>query len=1041
MIRFFTQHPTAANLLMILFVALGMLSIPSLRRETFPDITPAEVRIRVIYPGATAEDVEESICQRIEDAVDGISFVKELRSDAREGVATTTVEIQHGGNFQIFLADIQTEVDAIDDFPIEAQEPIVTQLGTTDPVLTLVVSGPLDPPGLKAYCEDFKDRLQQVPEITLVKIAGFSDHQLRVELSAEALMRFHLSVADVARIIQRQSVNLPAGLMETSHRDILIRFVEERRTPHELEDLIIVARPGGGEIRLGQIARVRDLFEIEEEKALLGGVSSEYRRAGLLKIEKTKLQDSIRVAGVVKRFVQDELARQPQLDIRVTNDTSSLVNDRLQMLLRNGWQGVVLVFFTLWLFFNLRLSFWVAMSLPISFCGAFFFLPHAGLTINMLTMVGMLLALGLLMDDGIVIAENIVSHLYRGKSAMQAAVDGTNEVKLGVFSSFLTTICVLGPLIALQGDIGKVLRVVPMILILVLAVSLVEAFFILPAHLAHSLRAIDPERPNPFRRRFDGVIEWLRNDLLTPAVDGALAWRYLFVGCVAGLFLVSVGMLKGGILKFQAFPELEGDVVVARVLLPPGTPLSRTEVIVERVTSALERVNGHFRPRQPQQEDLIRSVVVEFNKNTDAFENGPHVATVSVDLLSAEVRDARMDDIVRVWREETGLIADLDGLIFTEPVFGPAGRPIEIRVQGDDLGQLSTAASEIETWFGQFASVYNLASDLRPGKAELRLRLREGAYGMGLDAAAMSQQLRAALQGMLADEIQVDSESYEIEVQLRPDDQNTLADLEYFHFTLPSGEQVPLGTVAQVEEGQGWSRIARVDGRRTVTVRGELDTRQANTVNLLARMQKEFLPGLKERFPGVTLSFEGEIKEAGTTQQSMVRSLLIGLIGVFILLSFQFRSYVEPFTVMMAIPLALIGVIWGHLIFGIDLSMPSALGFVSLSGIVVNDSLLLVLFLKQRRNEGYPVLEACREASRLRFRAIMLTSLTTIAGLLPLLSEKSLQAQILIPLAVSIASGLVASTVLVLFMIPCLYAILDDFGLTAAPHQRPGTTE
>jgi HAE1 family hydrophobic/amphiphilic exporter-1 len=1031
MIRFFTEHPTAANLLMILFVVMGLLSIPNLRRETFPDITPAEVEIRVIYPGATAEDVEETICQRIEDSLDGISFMKELRSDAREGVAATIAEMLPGGNFQTFLTDIQTEVDAIDDFPTIAQEPIITQLGTTDPVLTLVVSGPLDPPDLKAYCEDLKDRLQQVPEISLVQIGGFSDHQFRVELSAVALMRFHLSAADIAQIIQRQSVNLPAGLVEARHQEILIRFAEQRRSPRELEDLIIVAQPGGGEIRLGQIAQVHDLFEIEEEKALLGDVSSDYQRAGLLKIKKTKLQDTIRVANVIKQFVRDELARRPQLDIRITEDTSILVNDRLQMLLRNGLQGVILVFFTLWLFFNLRLSFWVAMSLPISFCGAFYLLPHVDLTINMLTMVGLLLALGLLMDDGIVIAENIVSHLQQGKPAMQAAIDGTNEVKLGVFSSFLTTICVLGPLISLQGDIGKVLRVVPMILILVLGVSLVEAFLILPAHLGHSLKPIDQRRPNLFRRRFDRFIEWLRNDLLTPAVGNVLNWRYLFIGCVMGLFLVSVGMLRGGVLKFQAFPELDGDVVMARLLLPPGTPLARTEVTIEQITSALEQVNEHFRPHQPQQQDLVRSVVVEFNKNTDAFEIGPHVATVSVELLSAEVRDARIDDIIQIWRKETGPLADLVSLLFTEPALGPAGRPIEIRVRGNDLMQLSTAADEIKTWLGQFPGVYNLVSDLRPGKPELRLRLREGAYGMGLDAAAMSQQLRAAFQGILADEIQVGSESYEIEVQLQPNDQNTLADLEYFHFTLPSGEQVPLSTMTIIEEGMGWSRIARVDGRRTVTVRGELDTRLANTVNLLARMRKEFVPDLKQRYPGVTLMFEGEIKEAGTTQQSMVRSLLVGLIGVFVLLSFQFRSYFEPFTVMMAIPLALIGVIWGHLLFGIDLSMPSTLGFVSLSGIVVNDSLLLVLFLKKRRQEGCEVLEACRQASRLRFRAIMLTSLTTIAGLLPLLAEKSLQAQILIPLAVSIASGLLASTVLVLFVVPCLYAILDDFGFTA----------
>ena len=429
----------------------------------------------------------------------------------------------------------------------------------------------------------------------------------------------------------------------------------------------------------------------------------------------------------------------------------------------------------------------------------------------------------------------------------------------------------------------------------------------------------------------------------------------------------------------------------------------------------------------------MQTILVEFNKNTDAMETGPHVATVNVELLSAEVRDARIDDIIHRWREEIGPLTDVVSLVLTEPQLGPAGRPIDVRLQGHNLDELHTAACELQQWFSQYQGVYNLAIDLRPGKTELHLQLREGAVGLGLDAATMAGQLRTAFQGATAGEIQVGSESYEIDVQLRPADQSSLADLDSFYFALPTGEQVPLSSVASVHESQGWSRIARVDGLRTVTVRGEVDTRKANTNNLLALMRKEFLPELLERHPGVRSSLEGEIKEAGTTQQSMVKSLLIGLIGVFVLLSFQFRSYIEPFTVMMAIPLALIGVIWGHLLFGIELCMPSTLGFVSLSGIVVNDSLLLVIFLKKQRDAGSSVLDACGQASRLRFRAIMLTSLTTIAGLLPLLAERSLQAQVLIPLAVSIASGLLMSTVLVLFVIPCLYAILNDFGLTAPP--------
>ncbi|NOY42047.1 MAG: efflux RND transporter permease subunit [Planctomycetes bacterium] len=1030
MIRFFAEHPTAANILMAILVVLGLLSVRNLLRETFPDVTPSEVEVRVIYPGATAEEVEETVVQRVEDALDGIKFIKELRAESREGFASVVAEMEDGGNFQAFRSDIQTEIDAIDDLPSDVEDPIITQLGTTDHVVSLVVSGPMTASDLKAYCEDMKDRLQILPGISLVKIRGFSDHQLRIELSAAALMRYQLSASDVARIIERQSVNLPAGILETRHRDILVRLVEERRNPQELENLIIVAGVGGGEIRLGDIAKVRDIFQEEEDKILLEG-----RRAGLLQIEKTKNQDTIRVAEIVKKFTKEERLRYPTVEIHVTQDISTLVVDRLQMLIRNGGQGMTLVFLTLWLFFSFRLSFWVAMSLPISFLGAFFLMPFLGLTVNMLTMIGMLLALGLLMDDGIVIAENIASHLSQGKKPMRAAVEGISEVKVGVISSFLTTVCVLGPLATIEGDIGKVLKVVPMVLILVLAVSLIEAFLILPAHLGHSLHEVGARKENRFRRRFDAALDKLRNDLFGPLLDLALRWRYLFMGCVVGLFLVSISLLAGGVIKFMAFPDLDGDVVVARVLLSPGTPLSHTEEAVDKIVKALDRVNQEFAPRQPKGQDLIQTVVVQFNQNLDAFETGPHVATITVDLLDAETRDARIDEIVAAWRAATGPLPDVLTLTFSEPSIGPGGRPIELRIQGNEFAPLQSAAAEVKEWLLKFEGVYNLSDDLRPGKPELRLQLREGAFGLGLDAETVARQLRTAFQGVTADEIQVHGESYEIDIQLRAADQSTLADLEAFYLTRPSGEQVPLSTVAIVKEGRGWSRIARVDGLRTVTVRGDIDIRVANTANIVGLLKNQFVPELQKKYPGVRFAFEGEAKETATTQQSMLRAMFVGLIGVFGLLSFQFRSYLEPLTVMLAIPLALIGVLWGHLLMGVDVSMPSMLGFASLAGIVVNDSILLVLFLKMQRDAGNDVLEACRKASRLRFRAILLTSLTTVAGLLPLLAERSLQAQVLIPLAISIAFGLMASTVLVLFVVPCLYAIFSDLGWTTTPEK------
>ena len=1026
MIRFFGAHPTASNLLMLLLLAMGVFTLTNLRRETFPDFRPSEVEIRVIYPGATAEEIEEAICQRVEDAIDSVRFVDEIISEAREGIGIITVEMEDGADFITFKDEIDTAVSAIDDFPPDAEDPVINQLHTTDLVLALLVSGPMSAPDLKAHCEDLKERLQALPQISLVDIQGFADHQLRVELSALALMQHGLSVASVADIITRQNVDLPAGLIETRERDLLVRFTDERGTVGSLADLVILAEPGGAELRVRDLGRVVDLFEQAEDQVTVDG-----HRAGMMLIRKTKNQDIIRVATAVKDFVADERLRRPQVDLEITQDGSTLVADRLRMLTRNAVQGIVLIFAVMWCFFNVRLSFWVVMSLPVSFFGAFFFLPMLGLTINMLTMVGLLLALGLLMDDGIVIAENIATHRARGKPAMQAAVDGIGEVSGGVFSSFMTTVCVLGPLAALEGDIGKVLKVVPMILILVLAVSLIEAFLILPAHMAHSLHASDPKRVNPFRKRFDAVIDWVRERVVGRLVDLAIAWRYLWLGCVICVFLISLGLVAGGVVRFQAFPDLDGDVLVARVLMPPGTPLAHTEATVRQITSALDQVNEQFRPRQPERQDLVKFVYTQYNRNDDAFETGPHVATVFVDLLNAEARDGRLDDIIQTWRENVGDLPDALSVVYSEPSLGPAGRAIEIRLFGDDLSRLQTAAHEMSAWLSEFVGVYNLAVDVRRGKQELRIRLREGAFGLGLDAASMARQLRGAYQGLTADEIQVGSEAYEIDVQLSAGDQDSMADLENFRCTLPDGSLVPISAVAEIERGAGFSRIARVNGRRTVTLRGDLDPRQTNTVQVVVGLQRQFIPDLTKRFPEIDVAYEGEIKNAQVTQGSMRRGILIGLLGVFLLLSFQFRSYVEPLIVMVAIPLALIGVVWGHILLGLDLSMPSVLGFLSLAGVVVNDSILLVLFLKMRRAEGRGAAESAAQASRQRFRAITITSLTTIAGLMPLLAERSLQAQVLIPLAVSIVFGLLASTVLVLLVIPSLYVILDELGLSA----------
>ncbi|MCF8053572.1 MAG: efflux RND transporter permease subunit, partial [Desulfobacterales bacterium] len=972
MIRFFTGHPTAANLLMIVFLVAGAMTTPHILRETQPDYAPTEVEIRIQYPGATAAEVEEVVCRRVEDAIDGVSFVKEVRADAREGFASIIAEMSPDGDIQTFLRDIETEVDAIDDFPPEVEEPAITELGRTDPVMSLLVSGPVSTPDLKTYCEDLKDRLQEAG-ISLVEIEGFSEHQLRVSLSDAKLRRIGLSAAQVAERIAARSKDMPLGTIETRERNILLRFADQRTTPEALQDLIIHAGPRGGEIRLGDIADVEDLFELDEEKITRDG-----KRTALVNIAKTKNQDSIRVAEKVKAFIRDEHARYPQMKLTVTQDQTDLLVDRLSMLVTNGIQGLLLVFVTMWMFFNVRISFWVAMGLPASFLGAFVLVPHLGLSVNMFTMVGMLMALGLLMDDAIVIAENIMSHRQSGKSPVAAAVDGTKEVAAGVISSFVTTVCILGPLAFIEGQIGRVLRVVPMMLILVMAVSLIEAFWILPAHLNHAMHGFDPKQSNRLRRSFEQFFDWIRDRLLGGTVKVLLKWRYLFLSCVIGVFIFSLGMVASGNIKFQGFPELEGDVVLARLLLPQGSPLSRTEELVDRIMEALKQTNRHFKPRQPQNRDLIRNAYVQYNLNTEAFENGPNVATITVDLVTSGKRSGTIDAYLTEWRRRIGTLPDVISLTLGEPGFGPGGRPIEVRLRGNDLEKMDKAATDLKGWFSQFKGVVNLADDLRPGKPELRLRMREGSYGIGIDAADVCRQLRGAFQGIEADEIQVGSESYEIDVRFVGKDRNSLADIENFKLVLQDGSQVPLQAVVEWESARSWARIARFDGMRAITLRGDVDTRLINTNELMNRFQETYLKEFTKKYPELKLTIAGSIEETNSTRKSMFRAMLIGLVGVFILLSFQFRTYTEPIIVMLAIPFSLIGVVWGHGLMGVPISMPSLLGFIALGGVVVNDSILLVIFLKRARKEGLPIHEAAARASRERFRAVLMTSTTTI---------------------------------------------------------------
>ncbi len=1030
MIRFFTHHPTIANLLMILFLTAGLFVAPGLLRETFPRAELSQVEISVAYPGARPEDVETAICERLENALDAVTGINKQSCEARENLGRAVVRMREGDSFQGFLADIKSEVEAITDFPDRAEMPRIKALGTTEFVASVAITGPDTRPDLKDYAEQIRTRMLRWGGIPKIDISGFATRELQIGLDPLRLNQFGLSVSDVARAVQAASLDQPAGSLETSSETLLIRVVEERRTPYELAQLVVRSAETGGQVRLGDIATITEGFALEDDRILFDG-----KPAAILDITKTRADDALEIIDQLKAFLAAERQQAPPgVTLEITTDGASIVRDRLSLVIVNGLQGLGLVFLVLWLFFGFRFSFWVAMGLPVSFMGGVALMGAIGYSLNLMTTLGLLIVIGLLMDDAIVIAENIARLREKGRSAIDAAVEGAAQVFPNVLASFATTAMIFGSLAFLSGDLGAVLRVVPVVMLFVLVVSLVEAFLILPHHLVHSLEA--PRKPGSTRDRVERAIDWARERLVGPMVDQTIRFRYATAGVILALLLAAVAMLAGGFLKFTAFPELDGDTIVARVLLPQGTPLARTEQIVARLEAGLDQVNQDLSPLQPEGADLIRHVTVTYGVNRDAFETGAHVVTLSVDLLPSDLRVSRPDPIMAAWRDAVGNVPDVISLKYAEATIGPAGIAIDMRLKGDDLAQLKAAALELQDWLWQYQGVTSVLDDLRAGKRELRITLNDAAGPMGITAASIGDQLRAAYTGVTVREMQVNGQLLEVTTQLAEEDQRLFQRFDDFIITRPDGSFVPLSVVATVEIGQGFSRINRQDGRRSVTVQGSIDTRLANASAIVSDTSARFIPGLLARYPGIAMDIEGQNAEASKTQQSMLKGFMIGLIGVFLLLSFLFRSYVEPIVVMLIIPFSLIGSIFGHMAMGLDFSMPSMLGFVALAGVVVNNSILLVDFVKREHGEAKTVAEAAAKAARARFRAIFLTSLTTVAGLLPILTETNLQAQILIPLVASLAFGLTAAGLIVLFVLPAIYAILDDLGLSTLAAER-----
>jgi len=1018
MIRWFTGHPTAGNLLLLLFLAAGFFAAPGLLRETFPDFRAVEAEIVVPYKGATAEDVETAICAPLWDGVQSVEGLETFTCTAQAGRARAVATMAPGNDALRFVNSLRTEVSAIDTFPERADPAVVRELHRTDPVTSVAISGDLPLSELDFYADGLSDRLTALPGVARVTRGGLGTRTLTISVSRTAMEGHGLTPAALAMAIAAQNIDLPIGTLEGDGAELTVRFTAERDTAAELATIPVMVLPNGATLTLSDVALIEERFEPPHDRAFVDGAP-----AIVLDVAKALNADALRVLDGVATLVAEETDRLPaSIKVEVVQDVTSIIRDRLVMLVQNGVIGLVLVVIVMSLFFRPGFAIWAAMGLPVAFAGAFLWMALTGLSLNMMTLVALLMAIGIVMDDSIVIADSIAVHAAEDPT-VETITKGVTAVAPGVISSFLTTLAVFLPLAFLAGELGAVLEVLPVVLLAALAASLIEAFFILPHHLKGGMKNTTPSR---FRTRFDAGFDTLRERGVGRLADAAIKARWLVAGLAIGALILTVGALVGGVVKREAMPEIDGDVLEARLMLPAGTPLARATEAVVQVEAALDRVNERLSPEQPAAQTLVIRRITRLGRNLSTGENGAHVATVAVDLLGAETRANSLDEIVTLWREEIGPLAGVSSLILTEPGIGPQGIAVELRLTHVDLVALEAAGrttlAELET----YAGVRNAILDLRPGATELRLTLSPGAEALGLTATDVAGQLRAAFLGTQLSEIRRADLAWDLEVRLPDIERVTRADLNDFKIALPDGVTVPLSSIVTIDEARGWGGITRRNGLRTLTIAADVDGRIGNADAITAQLVDGFLPDLVSATPGLDFEVGGQAANSAETVASILRGFLIGLVGIYIVLSFQFRSYVEPIIVMITIPLAFLGVIWGHVLMGYNISMPSLVGAASLAGIVVNNAILLVGVINERRAAGLPAPLAAGEAVRSRFRPIFVSVSTTIMGMAPLLFETSTQAQTLKPLVISVVFGLLAATVLILLVLPAFYAALED---------------
>nr|VFK62739.1 MAG: Multidrug efflux pump subunit AcrB [Candidatus Kentron sp. TUN] len=1036
MIEWFARNGVAANLLMVLILALGIHALFSrIPLEIFPNIESDVVTISMVLRGATPVEVEEGIVLRIEEAISDLSGIEEIISNANEGGARIRIGIEDGYNPRDVLDDIKNRVDAINTFPIHAERPVYRVLQRRRQVIDVAISADLPERPLRELGERVRDDLLGLPGITLVELTDVRPYEIAIEVSQHTLERFGIGFDTIVRAVRNASKDYPAGSLKTRRGEILLRTRGQAYTKADFQRIVVISRPDGTGITLADIAEIKDGFSEDPRYARFNG-----RPAVSLDVYRVGNQSALALARDVRNYVDGIRGHLPPgVVIDYWRDRSRIIKLRLDTLVNSAIQGGILIFLLLTLFLRLSVAIWVCVGIPISFAGALALMPEFGVTINIVSLFAFIMVLGIVVDDAIVTGENIYTHLKRGKDPILAAIRGTQEVAVPVTFGIFTTIAAFIPLLFMEGRGGPITAQISMVVILVLIFSLLESKLILPAHMAHIRirnKAIGNGHSNNrlmgIRYRVADSLERGIHTFYRPLLARALARRFLTFSLFVGISFILFSFVLSGRYGFTFFPRVQSEVARATLTMPLGTPVETTTRHVERMTKIAHQLQDKYRDPATR-ESIIRNILFRIGSTsktiftTESAGNGrSHIGQVVLELVPPEERTITLGTsaLVREWRRVIGAIPGAKELNFRAEI-GRTGDPIDIQLMGDSFDELSAAALEVKKHLWGYPGVFDIQDSFDVGKEEIKITLRPEAELLGVSVSDLGKQVRHAFFGAEVQRIQRGRDDMRVMVRYPLVDRRSDTSLANMRIRTPSGVEVPFSAVAHLHVGTGFSTIRRIDRHRSVNITADINKKETD-INQITRDLVPFLSELQQRRPGVRYSLEGEMREQRESFSSLYTGILLVLFVIYALLAIPFRSYLQPIIVMGVIPFGVIGALLGHMIMGMNLSIMSIWGILALTGVVINDSLVLVDYINRRRREGIGLEEAVRNAGVARFRPILLTSLTTFAGLTPLLLDKSTQAQFLIPMAVSLGFGILYATLLTLFLVPVSYMLLED---------------